>query len=139
LDFPRHRPAPQWAGRPTGGLFFLKTLEQRPKAFYDWVFDWVDLATLFTRMSCMAERSRYQDRIIKNYYENQDSILLQRLGELVTDLYLAEGKARQRLWARAQASLEKLKLPPARIAHLVKSDNPALLANLVKELMEPKR
>ena len=32
----------------------------------------------------MAERSKYQERIIKNYYNNQDSILLQapeRLGE----------------------------------------------------------
>ncbi len=49
----------------------------------------------------MAKRSSYQDRIIKNYYQNFDAIMVQRLGEMVTDLYLAEGKARTRLWDRA--------------------------------------
>ncbi len=81
------------------------------------------------------KRTSYQDRIIRNYYENQDSIMLQRLGELLTDLYLAEGKARERLWKRAAGALERLKVPPERIEHLVASDNPALLAKLVQELM----
>ena len=31
-------------------------------------------------------------KIIKNYYENRDAISLQRLSELVTELYLAEGQ-----------------------------------------------
>lgn len=46
----------------------------------------------------MAEHSKYQQKIIKNYYENREAISLQRLSELVTELYLAEGKARQRQW-----------------------------------------
>ncbi len=46
----------------------------------------------------MAERSKYQQKIIKNYYDNREAISLQRLGELVTELYLAEGKARQKQW-----------------------------------------
>ena len=44
----------------------------------------------------MPKRSNYQDRIIRNYYQNRDTIMLQRLGELVTDLFLAEGKAKAR-------------------------------------------
>lgn len=83
----------------------------------------------------MAKRSRYQERVIKNYYQNRDAIMLQRLGELVTELYLAEGKARQRLWKRAAGALEKINVPPDRIDHLVQSDNPGLLAKLVQELM----
>lgn len=83
----------------------------------------------------MGKHTAYQERIIKNYYQNQDAILLQRLGELVTDLYLAEGKSRTKLWQRATASLEKLEVPPERVKHIVSSDNPALLANLVKELL----
>jgi hypothetical protein len=83
----------------------------------------------------MAERSPYQQRVIKNYYRNKDAIMLQRLGEQVTDLYLAEGKARQRLWKRVTTTLEKLEIPPERIEHLVGSDNPALVASLLKELM----
>jgi hypothetical protein len=87
------------------------------------------------RSTPVAERSKYQDKIIKNYYQNRDAIALQRLGELVSELYLAEGKARARKWKNVEAALEKLKIPPARIAHLVKQDNPALVAKLVEELM----
>ena len=79
--------------------------------------------------------SKYQQRVIKNYYENRDAISLQRLSELVTELYLAEGKARERQWKYIITALEKLGLPEARIEHLRKMDDPKLLANLVEELM----
>ena len=32
----------------------------------------------------MAERSKYQQKIIKNYYQNREAISLQRVQELVT-------------------------------------------------------
>ena len=83
----------------------------------------------------MAERSKYQQNIIKNYYENFDTLQLQRLGELVTELYLAEGKARAAQWKKARQTLEKLKIPASRIDHLVKADNPQLLAKLLEELL----
>ncbi len=84
----------------------------------------------------MAKRSSYQDRIIRNYYQNQDAIMLQRLGELATDLYLAEGKSRANLWKRAAAALANLKVSAAEIEHLVKTDNPALLATRVQQMLE---
>ena len=83
----------------------------------------------------MAERSKYQENIIKNYYKNAGVIGLQRLSELVTDLYLAEGKSRASVWKKITAVLEKLKIPATRIEHLAKADNPALLAKLVEELL----
>jgi hypothetical protein len=83
----------------------------------------------------VAERSKHQDKIIRNYYENRDAIALQRLAELVGELYLAEGKARQRSWKHIVTALEKLKIKPDRIEHLVQQDNPSLLAKLVEELM----
>ena len=83
----------------------------------------------------MAKRSTHQERIIRNYYQNRDTIMLQRLGDMVTDLYLAEGASRARLWKRAANALEKLDIPASRIQHLVQSDNPTLLANLVKQLL----
>jgi hypothetical protein len=86
----------------------------------------------------MAKRSPYQQRVIRDYYRNQDAILLQRLGDLVTELYLAEGKSRARLWKRAAVVLEKLQVPPDQVRHLVQSDNPTLLANTLKELLEKK-
>ena len=76
----------------------------------------------------------HQQKIIKRYYRNQDAIQHQRLGELVTDLYLAEGKKRQRVWASVIAAMQKLGLPQARIDHLIKQDDPALIAEVVKEL-----
>ena len=86
----------------------------------------------------MAKRSPYQQRVVKDYYRNRDAIMLQRLGEMVTDLYLAEGKARARLWKRIAAALENLEVPVSRIEHLVKSDNAALVADLLKTLIERK-
>jgi len=79
--------------------------------------------------------SKYQQKIIKNYYENRDAISLQRLSELVTELYLAEGKARERQWKYLEGVLAKLNLPPDRIEHLRKKDDPKLLVKLVEELM----
>jgi len=86
----------------------------------------------------MAKRSTYQDRVIRNYYQNQDAIMLQKLGDLVTDLYLAEGKAKDRLWKRLAAALKNLKIPDEQIQHIIRSDNPALAANLLKKLLDTK-
>lgn len=83
----------------------------------------------------MADRTKYQQQIIKNYYKNQDAILLQRLSELVTNLYLAQGKARARQWKHVVTALEKLKIPKSRIDHLVAKDDPTLVARLVEELL----
>ena len=84
----------------------------------------------------MPKRSSYQQRVIRDYYRNQDAILLQRLGDVLSDLYLAEGKARVRIWKRVATTLEKLKVPNDRIQHIVQSDNPTLVANLLKQLLD---
>jgi hypothetical protein len=80
----------------------------------------------------------YQQKIIKRYYDNQGAIQQQRLAELVSELYLSEGKKRQRVWKTIASALEKLGYSKQRIEHLMKQDNPALLAELVKELEKKK-
>ncbi len=50
----------------------------------------------------MEDYSRHQQSIIKRYYNNRDDIALQRAQELVTELYLAEGKKRGRYGIRCQ-------------------------------------
>jgi hypothetical protein len=82
----------------------------------------------------MADHSPYQKKIIKRYYENFDAIKSQRLAELVTELYLAEGKKSERLWKQVDAILRKLEIPESRVAYLVSRRDPALLAVLLKEL-----
>ena len=79
--------------------------------------------------------SKHQQRVIKNYYDNREAISLQRLSELVTDLYLAEGKKRQKVWQHITGALEKLKIKQSRIDHLVAQDDPTLVAKMVEELM----
>jgi hypothetical protein len=83
----------------------------------------------------MADFSPYQQKVIKRYYDNQDTIQRQRLAELVGELFLAQGKKKQkRVWESAAAAMQKLGVPQTRIDHLLKSENPALVAELVKEL-----
>jgi hypothetical protein len=81
------------------------------------------------------EFSRYQQKVIKNYYDNIDKVSLQRLSELVTELFLAEGKKKEKLWQTAAAAMQKLKVPQPRIDHLTQKADVTLLAGLVKELM----
>ena len=83
----------------------------------------------------MAELSKYQQKIVKNYYDNLDTALLQRLGEQVTDLYLAEGKKREKLWTSITGSLSKLGVKAPLIETLRKSDDARQLANLLQELL----
>ena len=83
----------------------------------------------------MENFTPHQQKIIKRYYENIDGISLQRLSELVADLYLAEGKKRTKLWESAAGCMQKLGVPQARIDHLLAQGKPELVANLVKELM----
>ena len=82
----------------------------------------------------MAKHSKHQQNIIRNYYQNRESIAIQRLQELVTELYLAEGKKRQRQWQLIKTHLEKLEVKPDRIEYLLQQDDPALIAKVVEEL-----
>lgn len=83
----------------------------------------------------MAELTKYQQSIVKKYYENLDTALLQRLGEQVGDLYLAEGKKRTKLWETVEKSLLKLGVPKSRVATIVKSDDARQLAKVLQELL----
>lgn len=82
----------------------------------------------------MADYTPYQQKIIKRYYNNFDSIKSQRLSELATELYLAEGKKRDRLWTQVEQTLRKLEFPESRIAHLLEKRDPALLVGILTEL-----
>ena len=82
----------------------------------------------------MENYTKHQQGIIKRYYENIDQITLQKLSELVTELYLAEGKKREKLWHTATGYMEKLGVPKERITHILARKDVTLVAGLVKEL-----
>ena len=78
----------------------------------------------------LEDYTRHQQGIIKRYYANQDTIQLQKLGELVTDLYLAEGKKREKVWKSVVTAMQKLGVPQGRIDHIITEGKPELLASL---------
>jgi len=84
----------------------------------------------------MAPRdySRYQQKVIRNYYENRDQIDEQRLSELVTNLFLSEGKKREKHWITAEEIMRRYDLPESRIEHVMKTADPAILAEVVKDI-----
>jgi len=82
----------------------------------------------------MADHTPYQKKIINRYYKNFDAIAFQRLSELASDLYLAEGKQQERLWKRVGEALGKIEFPASRIAHLLEKRDPQLLVGILKEL-----
>lgn len=84
----------------------------------------------------MKEYSDYQKKIIKRYYDNRDDIDFRRLGEIASDLYLASGKKTERLWKQASEIMTRLNVPPSRIAHVLKSANPAILAEVVNDIQK---
>ncbi|HEY1190410.1 MAG TPA: hypothetical protein VGE74_22440 [Gemmata sp.] len=83
----------------------------------------------------MENYSPHQQKIIKRYYDNIDQVSWQRLAELVADLYLAEGKKKDKMWVSAASFMEKLKVPKPKIDAIVQKKDVEALAKLVKELM----
>jgi hypothetical protein len=87
----------------------------------------------------MAKRqySKYQKNAISQYYNNLDTIMLQKLGELVTELYLTETPAKKdRLWQRAHQAMKNLKIPPKIIEHIMAKKDAEILAKNLKDWLE---
>jgi hypothetical protein len=82
----------------------------------------------------MAERTKFQQNVIRNYYDNRENISLQRAQEIVTELYLSEGKKRQKHWESLANHLTKLEVKPEIIARLIQQDDPQAVAELVTKL-----
>jgi len=85
----------------------------------------------------MAEYSKHQKKIIERYYDQRDAIMLGKLQELVTDLYLAEtDRKRDRLWERARAAMVNLKVKPSLMEHILTRRDPAILAKNVQDWLK---
>ncbi|HRX81813.1 MAG: hypothetical protein H6821_03350 [Planctomycetaceae bacterium] len=86
----------------------------------------------------MAERSKFQQKAIKNFYDNREGIALQRAQELVTELYLSEGKGRAKHWKSLATHLLALGIKADKIEELQTQDNPEAVAKLVQDLVQKK-
>jgi hypothetical protein len=82
----------------------------------------------------MSEYTPYQKKIIERYYDRRDEIMLTRLGEIVSELYLADADAKlKRLWKRAEAAMKVLEVPDGLIQHILTQRRPEVLADNLKD------
>ena len=80
------------------------------------------------------DHTNYQKKVISNYYDNLDTIMLGKLQELVTELYLSDSeKKSDRLWERARKAMVKIKVKPAIIDHIVKTRSVEVFAKNVQD------
>ena len=77
----------------------------------------------------MADHTPHQRRIIDRYYKNRGEIMLVRLQEIVTELYLAESEtALKRLWNRAGKAMSALEKPDTLVDRILEKRDPQVLA-----------
>jgi hypothetical protein len=77
----------------------------------------------------------YQQGLIKRYYDHRDTLALQRLGEIVSDLYLATSETKiTRAWAAAHKQLLAAGVHQHEADAVVKDRDLGALARLVSRL-----
>ena len=77
----------------------------------------------------------HQKGIVNRYYEHKDALMIQKLGEIVSDLYLCTNpKKAEQLWERAHKALLNAGANKVRVEKLMKDRHLGRLAELVKEL-----
>lgn len=77
----------------------------------------------------------YQSKIVKRYYNNLDTAMTQKLGEMVSELYLADTPAKQKtLWDRVTKALNNTDADPAHWEKFIKARNIEQLALFLGDL-----
>jgi mevalonate kinase len=89
----------------------------------------------------MAKRpdlSANQQRIVNRYYANKDAIVETRLGDVVSELYIATAEGKQaplkRLWNSARAALAQKGVPQEQIDRIVGGQDLKALALLAGQV-----
>jgi len=78
--------------------------------------------------------SRHQEGIVKRYYNNQDTIQSNKLGDLLSELWLADNeKTKAKLWGKAQVALMRMGVDATKVASIVGKMDLEGLAKLIKE------
>jgi len=79
--------------------------------------------------------TKHQQGIIKRFYEHRDTLAIQRLGELVSDLYLATSEAKiDRAWKTVHKQLLLAGVHPHQTKTIVDDRDLGALAKLLATL-----
>ena len=83
----------------------------------------------------MPDHSAFQKGVIKRYYEHRDTIAVHKLGELLTELWLAKkGPKAAALWENAYKLLQQAGAPINQACVIVEDRDLDAFAKLVGEL-----
>ena len=81
------------------------------------------------------EYSNHQRKIINRYYEHLDTIAINRLSELVSELYLCTDKKKaEKHWQRVEALLERTSANDAEVRKLLADRSVERLAELLNRI-----
>ncbi|MBX3396600.1 MAG: hypothetical protein KF841_14660 [Phycisphaerae bacterium] len=88
----------------------------------------------------MPDFTPHQKRIIERYYDHRDGIMLSKLSELASELFLAQtDRKRDQLWKRVEQAMRNLKVEEALAARILKERRPELLARHLKDWLADSR
>ncbi len=79
--------------------------------------------------------TQYQRKVIKNFYDNKDLRLIQKLGELASNLYIETSeKKKETGWKRIKKMLTDLKVYPHEVEYLTKDKNLSMISKKLAEM-----
>jgi hypothetical protein len=79
--------------------------------------------------------TKYQQKAIRNFYDNKDLRLVQKLGELVSNLYLETSeKKKETGWKKIKKMLTDLKVHPGEVEYLTKEKNLSVISKKLDEI-----
>ena len=79
--------------------------------------------------------TEYQKKVIRHFHENKDLRLIQKLGELVSDMYLETNeKKRESGWKKIKKMLLDLRVHPNEIEFLTKDKNLTVISKKLAEM-----
>ncbi len=82
----------------------------------------------------MTEYSKHQKGIIKRYYDNRDTLALQKLGELVSNLYLETNAAKiKRSWKSVRTQMLAAGIREKLVDEIVTDQDLGAVAKVISE------
>ncbi len=79
--------------------------------------------------------TKYQQKAIKNFYDNKDLRLVQKLGELVSNLYLETSEKKiETGWKKIKKILTDLKVHPGEVDFLTKDKKLSIISKKLDEI-----
>jgi len=98
---------------------------------------WIDPPPFARYRTRMADFTPHQKKIVERYYRHRNEIVLARLGDIATELYLATSEKKiEQLWKRAEKAMTALKVPPKIAEHILTQRRADILAKHLREWLE---